>query len=244
MKGKSMPPLHSEITPDKALELIREYLPERADVAEQELAIGLGDASKRGLSPASSATANGRNLGLRKSSPRALKATYLLAPALAALVIVGWFVHSRQGDSSAALHAEPAVVGVARLALSEVPAHDARGGASTRGTISGSVTGAPAGARVVLYAFTDQWYVQPTTGEALTPIRNGTWTSPTHLGRKYAALLVGPQFVAEYDALSGVQRDEKLPPVSSVLPDLKGAVLHVVVSSGSVPGASSRPVPQ
>ena len=45
--------------------------------------------------------------------------------------------------------------------------------------------------RVVVYAFTNHWYVQPDTGEkALTKIEDGRWRTETHPGARYVALLV------------------------------------------------------
>jgi hypothetical protein len=45
--------------------------------------------------------------------------------------------------------------------------------------------------KVVVYAHTDVWYVQPYAGSSDTSIgENGTWETDTHLGVEYAALLV------------------------------------------------------
>lgn len=66
-------------------------------------------------------------------------------------------------------------------------------GSDSRGDIAGRVTGLekPQEYRVVLYAQTDVWYVQPQTIEPYTVIpRNGRWSNWTHLGERYAALVV------------------------------------------------------
>ena len=59
-------------------------------------------------------------------------------------------------------------------------------------TIAGRVTGAAPGQRIVLYARTEGWWVQPTASDPYTAIApDGTWKSSTHLGAEYPALLVG-----------------------------------------------------
>lgn len=57
--------------------------------------------------------------------------------------------------------------------------------------IEGRVIGASAGQRLVLFARTDAWWVQPMVDQPFTAIKpDSTWKSPTHLGMEYAALLV------------------------------------------------------
>ena len=71
------------------------------------------------------------------------------------------------------------------------------GGPEETTPISGEVSGwGVSGARVVLYAFTeDGWYVQPYTENPITEIGpDGKWSNETHLGQSYAAVLVGPSF--------------------------------------------------
>ena len=70
-------------------------------------------------------------------------------------------------------------------------------GPDSRGVISGKVQGIhdPSKYRVVLYALTDRWYVQPAFNEALTLINSdGSWANTTHLGSEYAAMLVASSF--------------------------------------------------
>lgn len=74
--------------------------------------------------------------------------------------------------------------------ITDVPPSGA--GSSSWGEIGGTVTGVdPASHYVVVYAGTDQWYVQPYTASPYTSISDdGTWQSGTHLGWRYGALLV------------------------------------------------------
>jgi hypothetical protein len=65
------------------------------------------------------------------------------------------------------------------------------------GNIAGRTTGAsPSEHRVVLYAHTDKWYVQPWITEPFTPLRkDGTFVNGLHLGDAYAVLLVDRSYV-------------------------------------------------
>jgi exo-beta-1,3-glucanase (GH17 family) len=70
--------------------------------------------------------------------------------------------------------------------------------------------------RVVLYAGTNAWYIQPFVNQPLTKIRrNFTWSNRTHLGDVYAALLVRE----DYEPLS----------VLTNLPETNGDVVAIVV---------------
>jgi hypothetical protein len=68
---------------------------------------------------------------------------------------------------------------------------------STR-PISGDVSGVnPRKYRVVIYAYTNQWYIQPfdTPDTKVTSIQeDGGWVQQTHPGSSYAALLVKPTY--------------------------------------------------
>lgn len=65
------------------------------------------------------------------------------------------------------------------------------GGPDTVARIAGRVTGARPGQRIVLFAKAGIWWVQPTRDEPFTTIQpDFTWTTSTHLGTEYAALLV------------------------------------------------------
>jgi len=72
------------------------------------------------------------------------------------------------------------------------------GGKHTVFRISGKVGGVdPRECRVIVYALTDKWYVQPTEDQPVTVITDDlAWDTTTHGGKRYAALLVRK----EYDA--------------------------------------------
>ena len=64
-------------------------------------------------------------------------------------------------------------------------------GSSSNDIIEGRVTGASAADKIVLYAKTGKWWVQPLVDQPITNLRpNFKWTNATHLGTHYAALLV------------------------------------------------------
>ena len=71
------------------------------------------------------------------------------------------------------------------------------GGADATGILRGHVVGAHAGQRIVLYALgAGTWWIQPVTVHPFTEIApDGRWRSSTHMGARYAALLVNPGFV-------------------------------------------------
>jgi len=80
------------------------------------------------------------------------------------------------------------------------------GGPTKTETIEGRVKGALPGQRLVLYANSVRWWVQPFSDQPYTNIRpDSTWSSPTHIGTEYAALLVDPHYVprAKPDSLPG-----------------------------------------
>jgi hypothetical protein len=69
------------------------------------------------------------------------------------------------------------------------------GGPDKLDVIEGRVNGARPGQQIVLYSRSGVWWVQPFADHALTPIGpDSKWSSPTHLGTEYAALLVEPGF--------------------------------------------------
>jgi hypothetical protein len=73
----------------------------------------------------------------------------------------------------------------------------AQGGREKVDTISGRVAGARPGQKIVIYARSGPWWVQPWPDKALIPLQSdSTWTTPTHLGFEYAALLVEPDYQA------------------------------------------------
>ena len=82
------------------------------------------------------------------------------------------------------------------ITITVVPRAGAGGPEETE-VIPGKVTGEdPSHVRVVVYAFAGgNWWVQPTTAEPLTDVNDtGEWTTETHLGTSYTALLVKPSY--------------------------------------------------
>lgn len=111
--------------------------------------------------------------------------------------------------------------GQPRIELTNVPPV-ARGGTQDLDVISGRVTGANSEHRVVLYARSGEWYVQPYADKPFTSINaDSTFHSPTHLGTEYAALLV--------------ERDYVPPSVTVSIPTPGGGVLAVAIRDGRPP---------
>jgi hypothetical protein len=84
----------------------------------------------------------------------------------------------------------------AKIQITNVPTYEPKGGPDTRADIAGMASGKLApGYSVVLYArASDMWYIQPTAYAAHAIRPDNTWTSWTHTGSSYAALLVRPGF--------------------------------------------------
>ena len=83
----------------------------------------------------------------------------------------------------------------AEIKFDQIPSRG--GGAESRGTISGRIVEVenPNIYKMVIYAQTDHWYVQPLGDAPFTEIkRDGTWSNWTHLGDNYAAILVTPSY--------------------------------------------------
>ena len=71
----------------------------------------------------------------------------------------------------------------------------AEGGRERVDTISGSVSGARPGQRIVIYAKSGPWWVQPWPEHPFTSIESDSiWSTQTHLGYEYAALLVNADY--------------------------------------------------
>ena len=81
--------------------------------------------------------------------------------------------------------------------ITTVP-NDGSGGEFPREEIAGSTEGPDiAKYKVVIYAETDKWYVQPYANNALTAVNdNGEWSATIALGHNYAAILVKPSYDA------------------------------------------------
>lgn len=103
------------------------------------------------------------------------------------------------------------------------------GGPRLVGSITGRVHGAAPGQRIVLYARAGLWWVQPFANSPFTDIRpDTTWTSPTHMGTEYAALLVDRSFNPAVNV--------------SALPSVGGSVHAVAVARQGGPEAAADPV--
>ncbi|HET6975928.1 MAG TPA: sensor histidine kinase [Pyrinomonadaceae bacterium] len=97
-----------------------------------------------------------------------------------------------------------------------------KGGGRELEMIRGRVNGASSGQQVALYARSGAWYVQPFVETPLTPVNpDGTWSSSTHLGTEYAALLVQPNYVP--------------PPIALSLPTTENGVVAVAIVDGRPP---------
>jgi hypothetical protein len=113
----------------------------------------------------------------------------------------------------------PAQADQLKIRITQVP--PSGGGPESQGEIGGVVSGAGislAELRVVIYALGDKWYVQPTVEAPFTPINTrGRWRATIHLGTRYAALLIRPDY---------------RPPATTVeLPDGVGVVAATVVEA-------------
>ena len=86
--------------------------------------------------------------------------------------------------------------------------------------IEGKVIGGTPGQKIVLYAKSGEWWVQPLVNEAFTKIHdNSKWINSTHLGTEYAAMLVEP--------------DYRPPATMSELPAPGGGVVAVATAKGA-----------
>ena len=95
------------------------------------------------------------------------------------------------------------------------------GGAGKITEIGGRVVGARPGQRIVLFARSGDWYVQPFIDRPFTEIQSdSTWKNSTHLGTEYAALLVEPDYFP--------------PDRMYTLPDKSSSIVDVAVASGEV----------
>jgi hypothetical protein len=95
----------------------------------------------------------------------------------------------------------------------------AQGGRERTDTIAGRVRNPRPKQQIVIYAHSGQWWVQPWPDHPFIPIKaDSTWSTETHLGFEYAALLVDP----DYQPL----------PMSGVAPTQGGPVALVTIVKG------------
>ena len=96
----------------------------------------------------------------------------------------------------------------------------AQGGRERVDTIAGRVTGARPGQQIVVYARSGPWWVQPWPDKPFISIRpDSSWSTETHLGFEYAAMLVEPTY--------------RPPPTMDVAPTQGGSVVAVTVVKGT-----------
>jgi len=107
----------------------------------------------------------------------------------------------------------------------------AQGGREKVDTIAGRVRNARPGQQVVIYARSGTWWVQPKRERPFISIHDdSTWSTETHLGFEYAALLVQP--------------DYHPPPTMDVAPTPGGSVVlvKIVKGTGAPSFAPTRPL--
>jgi hypothetical protein len=108
-----------------------------------------------------------------------------------------------------------------QVEITAIPPYEPKGGPETHADIAGKVSGKiSSGYSIVLYArASDVWYIQPTAYAAHAIRPDNTWTTWTHTGSSYAALLVKPGF-------------EPIPRLD-VLPSIGGYVVSKALVDGS-----------
>jgi hypothetical protein len=80
------------------------------------------------------------------------------------------------------------------LQITQVPSANP-GGPVQMDFIEGRVTGAKPDQKIVLYAYSGIWWIQPFASREYTNIQpDSTWRNSTHLGTQYAAILVDPGY--------------------------------------------------
>ncbi|MBB5337814.1 hypothetical protein [Tunturiibacter gelidoferens] len=95
----------------------------------------------------------------------------------------------------------------------------AQGGRERVDTISGRVTGSRPGQRIVIYAMSGPWWVQPWPDQPFITIQtDSTWSTSSHLGFKYAAMLVDPGY--------------QPPPTMDVAPTVGGSIAALAIVDG------------
>lgn len=83
-----------------------------------------------------------------------------------------------------------------QIKITNVPPYDLYGGSETHADIGGAVTGTymPDYKVVVYTRVADTWYIQPDADSMHDVTDQGTWSTWTHTGSSYAALLVRPGY--------------------------------------------------
>ena len=78
------------------------------------------------------------------------------------------------------------------IEVTDLPPYDPVGGTTSHGHIAGTASGASSPKfSIVIYSFTNEWYVQPSTADPETTIgSDGRWSADIKTGTKYTVLLV------------------------------------------------------
>ena len=146
----------------------------------------------------------GRSAGVGRIPPKRLRLALILI--ILGLGFAGHGCHSQKNSASPSIeftHIPPA----------------AQGGKERFDTISGRVRNARPKQQIVIYAHSGQWWVQPEPDRPFIPIKaDSTWSTQTHMGFEYAALLVDP--------------DYHPPPTLDVAPAQGGSIALVTIEKG------------
>jgi hypothetical protein len=146
----------------------------------------------------------GRSAGVGRIAPKRLGLSLILI--ILGLGFAGHGCHSQKNSASPSIeftHIPPA----------------AQGGKERFDTISGRVRNARPKQQIVIYVHSGQWWVQPEPDRPFIPIKaDSTWSTETHLGFEYAALLVD----SDYHPL----------PTMDVAPTQGGSIALVTIVKG------------
>jgi hypothetical protein len=123
------------------------------------------------------------------------------------LALLAILYSSGIGETSASRPAAPSIK------ITMVPPNGE--GSNSWGTIGGIASGVDFDkCKVVIFARTNTWWVQPYADNPFTQIQDGgKWETDIHLGNEYAALLV--------------KADYKPPATTSILPQIGGNILAI-----------------
>jgi hypothetical protein len=95
----------------------------------------------------------------------------------------------------------------------------AQGGRERTDTIAGRVRNGRPGQKIVIYAHSGPWWVQPWPDKPFIPIQaDSTWSTETHLGFEYAAMLVESTYHP--------------PPTMDIAPTSGGSIVTVKIEKG------------
>lgn len=117
-----------------------------------------------------------------------------------------------------------------KITFTKIPP-STQGGRERVDTISGKVSGAKPGQKIVVYARSGPWWVQPWPDMPYIPIQSDlSWGTETHLGYDYAALLVDPSY--------------QPPPTLDTAPTAGGPVITVAIVKGvgTLPPPPTKPI--